>query len=180
MMICLPKTLKRCWRESKAKLKMPNKWFKLTQHDLRYGSVLVASLTSSAIGICYAAHHNYQDGGRGGAVAVAIAFAALFVRHDFGQKAYDTVAIEVPKVKQELAAFLESMYPSAAPAAHSQAIENLTARIDGLVEQVRINSSGQSRQNGWLAAASIVGTLAWGFGDWIAHTLQAHPLACFC
>jgi hypothetical protein len=149
---------------------------RLTVHDVRYGAIFLASVAFSWCGISWGVHNKASDGGRGGAIGVAIAFTTLFARKDLGQKAYEYIAIKLPQAKRKLDEDMQKILPGSA-SKHSEqtlVLETLSSQLAGILGEVRINSNGQNRQNWWIASASVIGTLAWGFGDWLAGQVQTN------
>lgn len=114
---------------------------------------VMLSFMASAGGLAYAVFWGGAcDGGRGGAVAVAIAFGILFAARPLAQD------------------YIE--------ARDNEGV----ARFDGLPVDKRISRlrsalavllDRQQHETASLAFASITGTLVWGFGDWIAGALGA-------
>jgi hypothetical protein len=123
---------------------IPQRW--------RYTLAIVISFSFSLGGIvwCFEANRP-QDSGRGGAIGTAIAFAILFLRPDWG----------IQLMEKRLKAIPPDLSLEARCAAETRAV----------IEGLRINSTGQLRQNKALALASVVGTLISGIGDWIVTWL---------
>jgi hypothetical protein len=82
------------------------------------------------------------NGGRGGAVATALAFVVLFLRPDYG----------LWLLKQRR----EKMKPNLPE------VERVGSELTALVESLEINSKGQKNQNIALAVASGIGTTFFG------------------
>jgi hypothetical protein len=119
----------------------------------RYISVAILSAALSVGGVIWAAHIRCPaDGGRGGAVATALAFVVLFLRPDYGLWLFEQ---RREKTKPNL--------PEA---------ERVGKELTLLVESLEINSKGQKNQNIALAVASGIGTIFWGFGDVFAKWLM--------
>ena len=120
----------------------------------RYRVLVIASLTVSSFGVLRAIHLRCPaEGGRGGAVATALAFWALYLRPDYGRLLY----------RSWMASASKDLTGSA----------ELAHKLDGAVAWLEMNSDGQTTQNRALAAATVIGTLFWGFGDVLAtHLLQ--------
>lgn len=109
---------------------------------------MVASLSVSILGIVYAVYCGTAcDGGRGGALGVAIAFGALFISGE-SLRHY----IEAPDEEGEPA--FDSLDPD-------ERIRNLRNALAVLVDR-------QHRQAAYLTIASVGSTIVWGFGDIIA------------
>jgi len=140
-----------------------------------YALVFVVSTGFSIGGIVFAALHDPMDGGRGGAIAVAIAFICLFIRRDFGLLAYKAIVDEIPQLQGEIKTILQRLEDVAVSSeSPSDATRELTRRVDGISELIAVNADGQTRQNFAVAVASVAGTLAWGFGDKVALWLHTY------
>ena len=71
---------------------------------LRYGLVVLASILLSVGGILIGAFVTQPaDGGRGGAIAVALAFFVLFVRRDYGARVYAAITRKSRRSKKRSA-----------------------------------------------------------------------------
>jgi hypothetical protein len=107
------------------------------------------------LGVAYAVHLGVaSDGGRGGAVAVALAFAALFT--------------SAPAV-QEL---IEAPDNSSNPAFDALPPARQIARLRTAIAEIQ---DRQLRENRFLVFTSVMGTLVWAFGDVFASWLGARP-----
>jgi hypothetical protein len=114
---------------------------------------MLASLVASFAGILYAVQCGVAaDGGRGGAVAVAISFAAYFTarptptemieaRNDAGEVGFDNLDID--------------------------------ARSKRLRSAISVMLDRQTNEAVYLTISSVSGTLIWGFGDVIAKFFGA-------
>jgi hypothetical protein len=145
----------------------------------KYLAILVLAIALSAGGIAYAVHcsKNKDDAGRGGALAVALAFVVLFVSRGQGARVYDILAVEGPellkKIDEPQAAKPE---PGAGPALVPQDLlaaalagkSPAEIKMDALLVKLRRDSDDQRIQNIYLAFTSVIGTLVWGLGDLIA------------
>jgi hypothetical protein len=118
------------------------------------------------------------SGGRGGAVAVALAFGALFLTRSYGHRLQRLLTETLPDIRDTAT---KVMHPAtfSHPETKNEEIRELTERISLLESKVktletfdvafrqRLNADaeGQKVQNRYLAFSSIVGTIFWGFGD---------------
>lgn len=117
--------------------------------------VLGVSVVACTAGIVYAVWYGRAaDGGRGGAVAVAISFAALFASRNTPR---DVLEMTDP-----------AKHGSAAPAELAEGMRRLRTAMATLIDS-------QATEKVYLTASSVGGTLVWGFGDLIAAALGAAP-----
>lgn len=130
--------------------------------------LLVVSVVLSAGWIVLARNSaNSSDPGRGGAIAVALSFAYLFLTPSKGRETFAFLAQKVLIVREEM------MAPTDDVAEQIGRLRDRMNRIaDAIVGCQRLDDKAIARQNALLAASSVVGTLAWGFGDLIAKILQ--------
>ena len=134
-------------------MKRPDIW----QYWILVTSCVLASLLGIGIG-AYVTKCP-EDGGRGGAVAVAAALAALFLSKGYGRKIFEARTTIIP----EIIASLQKM-GNIEPTAPSSS-EDLKAIKDELKSLLDSNAKEQTLQNRFLAGATAFGTIAWGFGD---------------
>lgn len=117
-------------------------------HVARLWLVLGACIAASAAGIVYAVFWGVSaDGGRGGAVAVAIAFAALFAERGTSIAAFEQ--------KDAVGRYLLQT------GTDRQKVGVLAAGIAAMIDGARL-------ERNFLTVSSVIGTLAWGFGDILA------------
>jgi hypothetical protein len=122
-----------------------------------------ACITSSLLGIILAVFVTCDpaDGGRGGAVAVALALFNLFISKNYGLRLFEA-RTTIPRL---IAGFqkLGKLAPTLAEAALTpdKLAEEVTAAL-------KTDNTEQNRLNWYLAFSTFVGTLAWGFGDIVA------------
>lgn len=122
----------------------------------------LASIVASLAGIGYAVFLGTAcDGGRGGAVAVALAFGALFTSRPL----VDTY-VEKAKASED---------EGARQAPVEDRLRTLEGRTDNLQNALAILVDRQRLETLYLTLASVSGTLVWGFGDMIAERLGAAP-----
>jgi hypothetical protein len=84
-----------------------------------------------------------SDGGRGGAIGVALSFYILFANNNLAARGYNR--LKNAPVKEQ--------------------IEMIESRFD-------VADKATRRQNQFLIWSSVIGTIAWGFGDWAATGLR--------
>jgi len=136
----------------------------------RYGIVIAASILLSLGGIAVAAWWTTpEDGGRGGALAVALAFLVLFVRRNYGARVYDALTKDIPKLKEQIA----NLRQGKEPISEKEDPHEMSRQLIAVVSRLDTEADGQNRQNYALAWASCIGTLAWGFGDIAARYLHS-------
>jgi hypothetical protein len=150
-----------------------------------YLGVFFLSAAISLGGIPFAAYvcKSDSDGGRGGAIGAALAFLFLFGTNDYGTKLFKAVTEQLPdlrarilRLKTQAAAPAEVTPPTveARVASLEQKISKIETAFDMLVNRIDIDGQGQRAQSIWLAVATVIGTIAWGFGDLVAKYLL-HP-----
>ena len=147
-----------------------------------YLTVFFISLACSIGGIPFAAYvcKSDADAGRGGAIGAALAFLFLFVTNDYGTKLFKAVTEELPDLKARI---LRLKTQATAPAEVAptngearvarleQKINKIESEVSILVNRIDIDGQGQRAQSIWLAVATVIGTIAWGFGDLAAKYL---------
>jgi hypothetical protein len=118
--------------------------------------------------------NNLDYGGRGGSIAVALSFAALFLTRDYGGIIQNLIQNTFPDITNKI----ENENPTehSAPSvldlpALGKQVKALEEMIVAIAVRVRLDAEGQKIQNRYLAFSSVVGTIAWGFGDWAAQYL---------
>jgi hypothetical protein len=84
-----------------------------------------------------------SDGGRGGAIGVALSFYILFANNNLAARGYNRLG----------------------NAAVKKQIEMIESRFD-------VADKATKRQNHFLIWSSVIGTIAWGFGDLAATMLR--------
>jgi hypothetical protein len=143
---------------------------------LWYACVLVGCSTCSLGGFFYGALHDpVSDGGRGGAIASALAFASLFVRSDYSQRSFRFYAVEVPKLLERFQAAREELIGQTVTASpESNALQEERQTVNGILAILNAQARDQRNQNICVAAAGAVSTLSWGFGDKAACFLCNH------
>ena len=114
-------------------------------------TTMIAAIVLSLGGIAYAVLWGVAtDGGRGGAIAVALTFFMLFMGRGTAEAA------------------LEAKLPSSGNPAEDAALE--LARVRNAVAAML---DWNRKEKLYLTVSSVVGTLAWGFGDSVAKCLGA-------
>ena len=147
-----------------------------------YLGVFFLSAAISLGGIPFAAYicKSDADAGRGGAIGAALAFLFLFVTNDYGTKLFRAVTKELPELRARVARLktqTEAPPEVTAPTVEAnvarleQKINKIESEVSTLVNRIDIDGQGQRAQNIWLAVATVIGTIAWGFGDLVAKYL---------
>jgi hypothetical protein len=139
----------------------------------RFAGIAALATLLSVGGIVYAVcvTKSAQDGGRGGALAVALSFAVLFLSRGYGTRVYDILTKEAPEAIAELDKLTGKS---------GNRVITADEKIDALVSKTRIDAQVQESQNIFLAASSAIGTIAWGFGDMVAQYFIGVPAAIPC
>jgi hypothetical protein len=131
-------------------------------------TVVACGLSIGAIPVAAYLTKNAADGGRGGALAVALSFAMLFLNRDLGTKIFKILTRKPTAPTPDGSDFLAGAKTA------EEKTERLAVRVLAWEGKLNTDALGQSRQNKFLAVMSIVGTLAWGFGDMAAcHLIQS-------
>jgi hypothetical protein len=102
------------------------------------------------------------DGGRGGAIATAAALYNLFLNKGYGRRLFEARTKIIPELIQSF----ERM-GKITPAPQLQEEVAKTLRVD-LSDLFAREAHQQDRQNKFLAWATAIGTIVWGFGDIVA------------
>lgn len=136
----------------------------------RYRIVVLSAILLSLGGILIGAFVTEPaDGGRGGAVAVALAFLVLFVRRGYGARVYEAIAKDLPALREEVSKLRQGAAPVAA---NAEDLAQVRRQVTAIVSRIDTEADGQQIQNRALAWASCIGTIAWGFGDVLAKWLS--------
>lgn len=150
-----------------------------------YLTVFFISVAFSIGGIPFAAFvtKDAADGGRGGAIGSTLALLFIFISRDYGTKLYEALTRELPDLKARI-----EKKKAGAPAGGEErmgTIEERVARLElkateaktelsTLVTRINIDAQGNRSQSIWLAVATCIGTMTWGFGDLAAKYLMPH------
>lgn len=100
---------------------------------------------------------------RGGQIGVALSFAALFLNRPYGAMIQRLLGEPLQEIERLRALMNEHSNQQV-----SHRLDRLQNRIEGLEARLDADSSGQHRQNLYLAWAAFISTLMAGFGDWLA------------
>ncbi|WP_101339542.1 hypothetical protein [Cereibacter azotoformans] len=116
-------------------------------------TVALAGAGACGLGVAHAVFLGVaSDGGRGGAVAVALAFAALFT--------------STPAVQELIEAPDNTGHPAFDTLPPARQIALLRTALAEMQDR-------QARENHFLVFTSVLGTLVWAFGDVLASWLGA-------
>lgn len=105
--------------------------------------------------------HKSVDAGRGGALAVALSFATLFLSRGYGDRVYSILTVDADTASQLVAKLRGEVDDKAKLVTADQ-------KLDALFTKIQIDAGDQQVQNFYLAWSSVVGTIFWGFGDLLA------------
>src|SRR5260370_3759887 len=131
----------------------------MTERETLFVMIVVACVLSiGAIPVAAYLTKNAADGGRGGAIAVALSFALLFLNRDLGSKIFKILTRSTMTPASDDNGLL------AGAGTADEKIRRGASRVVALEGRLKTDALGQSRRNKFLAVMSIVGTLAWGFG----------------
>lgn len=110
---------------------------------------MIAAILLSVAGIVYAVRWGTAvDGGRGGAVAVALTFFMLFMGRGTAEDA------------------LDAEFPERTPPPPDLLLKRVRNAVASMLDWSR-------KEKTYLTVSSVTGTLVWGFGDWLARWLGA-------
>lgn len=128
------------------------RWLAARGHVFWLRTVLVLALLACAGGVAWAVSWGSAvDAQRGGAVGVALSFLALFVARPISAKVLEDPAME------------------------DRTPEGQARRVSLLRTAMAAQLDVQRHETRYLAFSSVVSTLVWGFGDWLALWLGAPP-----
>lgn len=138
--------------------------FRALRAEWPYLAVLIFALAASVWWIYSAARSgNCSDGGRGGALGCALTFAMFFLG-----RATPTVALELLP-PDGIDVLQEEDQPGANLAIIEKRVKDLKWPIGSTRNAVASMIDGARVEKIYLSTASIVSTLAWGFGDCVAR-----------
>ena len=145
--------------------------------NTQFWIVFGVSILSSLGGVFVAAFitGNAADGGRGGAIGTALALTFMFITRDYGAKLYIAVTRRLPDLEARIKR-LERKEPGqpSAPQRTEITLVDLQNQLNALAAAIVIDAKGQKTQNAFLALATFIGTMVWGFGDLAAQALMRH------
>lgn len=150
--------------------------------------VWIGAVVLSVGGVIFAAFvsKDMADGGRGGALADALALAALFGTRNYAADTYEALTTRAIELRSRILKLSGSgAVPGAIPNEESE-IAEVKRRLGAFETRLRLDAQGAYTQNFALAVATFVGTVFWGFGDlfaawlvtftrWIAHACGRGP-----
>jgi hypothetical protein len=102
--------------------------------------------------------HCDADAGRGGAIADAIALTVMLLDPSYAAKLYSTIAT-----------FHAGKAGPAGAVTHETVQNAIEADSELVLDLLNDDAKMQRHQNYYLAAATFLGTLTWGFGDLVAR-----------
>lgn len=124
--------------------------------------------------VCAVVYNHADDGGRGGAIGTALALGFMFINRDYGFQTYKALIARAPTRQAEINALRKGGALEAATKVETA--EQVKKELDTLVSAIIFDEKGQQTQNKFLALATFISTIIWGFGDWFAGFLIKHPL----
>jgi hypothetical protein len=138
-----------------------------------FRGIAAAAVLLSLGGVVYAVRAGHSEtAGRGGALADAIALAALFGTRNYAADTYYALTQTLPAQRARILNFKTASDIRTAPitdSAPTPAVETKVAELEGklnaMEKRLALDSDGQALQNKCLAFATFVGTIFWGFGD---------------
>ena len=138
-------------------------FFRRSQARL-YSLGIGCSIFASVGGVLYGAFVSKKcvDGQRGGAIGTAAVFLILFLSRNYGEYVYEAIL----DIRPHLRSRMDALSKPGPVEVFSQ--EDLTWLTIAILGKLKVAASEQQTQNVYIAIASVIGTLAWGFGDIIA------------
>jgi hypothetical protein len=122
--------------------------------------IMVAAMFCSIAGVGIAWKiGNANHGGRGGAIATAIALLALFGTRSYSQDVYDALTKQSAKITTKIFKLTKGTLST------TPKLASADDKLNALEARFKLESEGQSNQNFCLAVATGFGTIFWGFGD---------------
>ncbi len=129
------------------------------------GTLLLVCWEVSRLGVDYAVQttHCDTDGGRGGAIAVILAIMVIFFTPSYASRLYKLIS---KGAKEQ--------------SSHTEGRSAVQVEINRLLTLLDEDAKYVFVQNVFLAAATMIGTFYWGFGDKIArsHLVAQHVTPC--
>lgn len=106
-------------------------------------------------------------GGLGGAAAVILSYALLFVRD--GRPG---MAVSLLRLRPLRPGRYDPPNPASEPT-----FEELTSRVQALEANLTLTAKAVSQQNIWLAVAAVIGNSGWAIGQYLASVcIRAHSM----
>ena len=148
---------------------IPDRW--------RYRSIFIINffLSIGAIGLA-CVYHAPADAGKGGAVAVALSLIVLFLGRNESRRLLETLIGSGKKLRVILpVAVVKPLHPNDAAEMDRQfvllqgQVRQLQTDFSALFDDLSQTHEDNRLQNKWMALSAGIGTLAWGFGDWIVY-----------
>lgn len=112
------------------------------------------------------------DAGLGGSIGVALSFAALFLSRNYGNKVYKLITETLPEIELKLDPpdGKQQALSGTETGSQAEALKALANEVAGVKAQLDVERQGHFGQNLYLATASVLSTLFWGFGEWgVSH-----------
>jgi len=139
---------------------------------VRYRIVLSLCLILSIPGVFVAAYLNDPEaGGRGGALAVAIALANLFIKRNTPDNIIELLTTTAPFIHKSIAQLKQTEEADPGNTKSIQPGEAEEVSPDPNAILAKKEALSQKKQNRFLAGTTFVGTIIWGFGDVFARFL---------
>ena len=117
---------------------------------ISFGWVFVAALW----------YHSPADGGRGGAIAVALSLGSLFLNRPYGEEIFRLMTTERESFIQRVRLLKENKEKN-----YEGDLDHTEMIISALATRFNIEVYGQEKQNLFMAISAAIGTIVWGFGD---------------
>ena len=133
----------------------------LSKQWVSYGAIIALSSVLSAGGLFTAIEitKNKADAGRGGSLAVILAFWILFLGRNYGERTYQAIIDSLPSIEQKLQGFEEDNPVIAF------SNDEATTILLALSGRLNVQGDEQKTQNRAFFFATFIGSLFSIFGD---------------
>lgn len=116
-----------------------------------------------------------MDGQRGGAIGTAAALTLMFISRDYGAKLLDAKERGLAAVASKIDRLEQPDAKNSSQKTTEPTLSDVRANQKSLATAILIDAAGQKLQNQFLAVATCIGTIVWGFGDLIVRHFMRHP-----
>ena len=130
--------------------------------------------------VCVLSQSYAADAGRGGAVGTALALILFFVNRNYAVQLFHVLNVELPDLQSRLRERKNAKEGKPAQPPPPSTLAEVERRLDGLLDSIESESDVHSSETKFVVTATFIGTIMWGFGDWLACSLTTGHLHCPC